>query len=164
MSIALDDVDQKIIAELRNDGRQANTEIARRLGISESTVRSRIQRLISEDIIQIAARVNLSRVGYEISVVIGVLCRAGSTAEVARKLAALPEPRYISFVTGRYDLLLMCVFRSRNELLEFLTERLRQVEGVDRTESLNELRLAKRDYDYWETPLFAQEGPLGRSL
>ena len=41
----LDDTDQRLIAELRRDGRAALSDLAERLGLSRATVRSRMERL-----------------------------------------------------------------------------------------------------------------------
>jgi DNA-binding Lrp family transcriptional regulator len=48
-------LDCQIIESLQKDGRLPNTEIAKRLGISETTVRTRLQRLIQGEYIQIVA-------------------------------------------------------------------------------------------------------------
>ena len=42
MGHLIDELDAQIIRQLQVDGRLANTEIARRLGVSEGTVRKRI--------------------------------------------------------------------------------------------------------------------------
>ncbi len=161
MNAPLDDTDHQIIAELRLDGRQANTEIARRLGVSETTVRNRIQRLINEGIIQVAAIVNLSRLGYGVAVHVGIVCEPGRVPEVARELSAMPEIRYLSFVAGRYDLLVAASFRSQDELFTFLMERVGKIPGIERTETLYELRIAKRGYYFWELSSGQQESSSG---
>lgn len=148
----LDEIDSRIIEELRRDGRQANTEIARTLGVGEAMVRHRIRRLITKGIIQVIARVNLSRLGYDVHVVIGVVCDGGGEidiAQVADEVAALPEVRYASYVTGRCDLLVMASFPSQQEFFTFLTQRLRKIPGVARTETLYQMRVIKRNYNYW---------------
>ena len=52
---AIDAVDCQMIRLLQKDGRISNTEIAKRIGVSEATVRIRLNRLIKEEIIQIVA-------------------------------------------------------------------------------------------------------------
>ena len=42
----LDQIDCQMIELLQKDGRIPNTEIAKKLGVSEATVRSRLNRLI----------------------------------------------------------------------------------------------------------------------
>src|SRR2546427_1212242 len=45
-----DDLDRQIIGLLQKDGRRPNTEIAQQLGVTETTVRKRIGRLVSENL------------------------------------------------------------------------------------------------------------------
>ncbi len=151
MGPELDALDLQIIAELRQRGRQANTDIARRLGVSESTIRSRFQRLVKEGIIRVAAAVNLTRLGYDLHVIVGVHCAADRIADVMRELADVEEVRMVSAVSGAWDLLLTASFRSRDDLFSFLTERLGGLPGVRKAEALHVLREVKRDYYFWET-------------
>ena len=51
MTDGLDTIDRKIIRILQRDGRTPNVEIARQAGISEATVRKRLERLVSEGVI-----------------------------------------------------------------------------------------------------------------
>jgi Lrp/AsnC family transcriptional regulator, regulator for asnA, asnC and gidA len=148
----LDALDQQIIVELRHDGRQANTDIARRLGVSEATIRSRVQRLMNTGIVQITAAVNLSRLGYDLHAVIGIECDPASLLGVTNDLARAPEVRLLSVVSGRYDLMATVCLRSHSDLFAFLTERVGQIPGVRTSETLLVLRMSKRDYFFIESP------------
>ena len=55
----LDEIGRKIIQHLQKDGRAKNSYIARRLGVSEGTVRRRIKSLLAEDILRVSAIPNL---------------------------------------------------------------------------------------------------------
>ena len=59
----IDAVDCRMIELLQKDGRISNTVIAKTIGISEATVRSRLQRLILEQYIQIVAVSNPLKLG-----------------------------------------------------------------------------------------------------
>ena len=63
----IDLIDSKMIHLLQKDGRIPNTEIAKKLEISEATVRSRLKRLIDEGFIQIVAVSNPFKLGFEIA-------------------------------------------------------------------------------------------------
>lgn len=151
MDVNLDSLDSQIINELRWDGRQANTEIARQLGVSETTVRNRIQRLVKKGLIRISAAVNLSRLGYGLDVAVGIHCSAGQVPEVMRDLVAMPEIRIISHVTGRYDFLVTASFRSTDDLISFLAHRLGKIPGVERVETMHVLQVVRRDNDFRES-------------
>ena len=61
-----DAVDCLMIELLQKDGRISNTDIAKRIGISEATVRTRLNRLIKEKFIQIVAVSDPIKLGFEI--------------------------------------------------------------------------------------------------
>ena len=62
----LDQVDRKLIGLLQKDGRMPTVTLAKTLGISETTARSRLKRLIREEIISVVAVSNPIRLGFEI--------------------------------------------------------------------------------------------------
>ncbi len=64
---ALDPVDCQMIQLLQKDGRISNTEIAKNIGISEATVRTRLNRLIEQEYIQIVAVGNPIKLGFDYS-------------------------------------------------------------------------------------------------
>ena len=67
MKKLIDDVDREIIRLLQKDGRLTNTEIAKELNVTEGTIRKRLNRLVTERIIIIAAVLNLPFMGYSVS-------------------------------------------------------------------------------------------------
>ena len=151
MISGMDALDNQIINELRWDGRQANTEIARRLGVSETTVRNRIRRLVKKGLIRISASVNLSQLGYDVDVAIGVRCSPGQVEEVMRGLVAIPEVRIISYVAGRYDFLVTASFRSTEDLIAFLARRIGKIPGVESVETMHVLQVIRRDNYFRES-------------
>ena len=56
----LDRVDRRMVSLLQKDGRMPIVSIAKELGISETTARGRLKRLIAEDIIKVIAVSRLS--------------------------------------------------------------------------------------------------------
>ena len=50
----MDESDREIIAILQSNGRASNAWIARRIGVSEGTVRRRLKKLIADGVIDIA--------------------------------------------------------------------------------------------------------------
>ncbi len=66
MRKVIDDFDSQIIHLLKQNGRMPNTEIGKRLNLSDTAIRKRIKRLVDNEIIQIVAVVNQLKLGYEI--------------------------------------------------------------------------------------------------
>ena len=141
----LDALDEQIIAALRKDGRQANTQLGRQLGVSETTIRKRITRLRDAGIVEVRAFVDMRHLGLDWDIIILVNCAPGRLKDVAERIGQLDEVRYVAIMTGRYDLMVAAFFRSQAELLTFLMDRLGTIEGVTRTESLHRLKATKYD-------------------
>jgi Lrp/AsnC family transcriptional regulator for asnA, asnC and gidA len=148
----LDDVDKGIISILQKDGRTSNREVGRKLGVSEATVRNRISRLLSEDLIEIVAVPTPRAVGMTISAIIGVSVSLRAIEEVVTELVTKPEVRYVGLATGRYEVILESFFQDQEHLLEFITKDLGHMEGVTRVETSLILRVAKFSYE-WEIPV-----------
>ena len=68
----LDEIDKRVIRILQADGRMPNTEIARELRLSETTVRKRISQLVSRGLINIVAVPTPRAVGMNLSAIIGI--------------------------------------------------------------------------------------------
>ena len=63
----LDRVDWKIIAELQKDGRVSLVELGRRVGLKHPSVRARLARLTSSNVIKVQANLNLRKLGYNVT-------------------------------------------------------------------------------------------------
>src|ERR1700750_1865999 len=89
----VDDVDREIIRLLQRDGRASNTEIGRALGVTETTIRKRIARLISEGLVSIVAVPTPQAVGMTTSAIIGISVALHAIRSVSDQLVAQPEVR-----------------------------------------------------------------------
>lgn len=156
--IDLDETDARIIGLLQKDGRRSNSGIGRELGLPESTVRRRIERLLRDDVIQIVAIANNERLGLPIHVIMGVSLDLARNATATRALVNLVQVGWLAATTGAYDILLEASFPSMRHLHGFITEELAQIEGVERVETAIVLDLAKHTYD-WRGLMKADRGP-----
>jgi Lrp/AsnC family transcriptional regulator for asnA, asnC and gidA len=152
----LDDADIAIVRLLQEQGRMPNAQIARELGISEPTVRKRIDRLFQDGVIKVTAVLNPRTTGYSTDVLIGIRAQPGHLLELGEALSQLDEVVYLGYVTGRYDILVEMLFRDDEALFEFLERRLPTLGAVVSTETYHVLRTGKINYD-WKLP--AEFGP-----
>jgi Lrp/AsnC family transcriptional regulator, regulator for asnA, asnC and gidA len=143
---ALDDIDHAIIDALHQDGRVAFAQMAQQLNVSPGMIRIRYNRLLEMGVLKVVAITNPLRLGYTTMAMIGIRADGGKMLEVADKIAALDEVIYLIVVSGRYDILCEVVCRDQADLLRFLTERLRSIEGVRETESFMHLKIVKEVY------------------
>ncbi|MGH3099553.1 MAG: Lrp/AsnC family transcriptional regulator, partial [Thermoleophilia bacterium] len=98
-------MDREIIRLLQKDGRTSNTDIARALDVTETTIRKRIARLIDEDLVNVVAVPTPRAVGVTLSAIIGISVQLPSLQAVSERLVAYPEVRYVGVATGRYDII-----------------------------------------------------------
>lgn len=144
----LDRIDCEIIRLLQQDGRIPNTEIAKSIGISEATVRSRLNRLTGEGVIQIVAVSNPLKIGFEIAGVMRICGELKKIESIIAALAKLDELWFIVKTTGDADIYTEFICRSMEDLNELIYKKIRSIEGVTRTETSLFLSYTKRRYDW----------------
>ena len=131
----MDQLDTKIIGILQEDGRASNAGIARKVGVSEGTVRRRLKRLVQEEFIQVVALPDPVKMGYESQALIGVQVDPDKVDRVADALAALSEISWVAVTTGSYDIFAWATLQSAEALGIFLRTRVGIIPGVRRTET-----------------------------
>ncbi|MHB9148486.1 MAG: Lrp/AsnC family transcriptional regulator [Thermoleophilia bacterium] len=152
MSTKLDTVDREIISCLLQDGRMSSTEIARRLGgVSERTVRYRVDRLVERNVIQIGAVVNPRSLGYTVTADVWIEVSPKSLRQVAEQLADLQEVSYVAYSTGDRDLSIQVYARDNEELHTFVSDVIGNIPGVTRT-SIMLVPWKVKDVHQWGVP------------
>src|SRR6266567_266389 len=145
----LDEIDQRVIKILQVDGRKPNTEIARELRISETTVRKRISQLVSRGLINIVAVPTPRAVGMNLSAIIGISVTLPQLNDISEELKRQREVRYIGVSTGRYDIIVEAFFFDQRHFLDFISNRLGRMEGITSLETSMILDVVKFSYE-WE--------------
>jgi Lrp/AsnC family transcriptional regulator for asnA, asnC and gidA len=130
-----DQLDRKIIAILREDGRASNAGIARKVGVSEGTVRRRLKNLVQEEFIQVVALPDAAKMGNKSQALIGVQVDPDKVDVVADALKSLPEVTWVAVTTGSYDVFAWATLPSAEALGIFLRSKVGTVVGVRRTET-----------------------------
>lgn len=132
----MDELDYEILNALQEDGRTPFTQIAKKAGVAESTIRSRYASLVESGIVQTIAVIDPFAVGYNAPALIGIHVDPGSIYSVAEALENLPEVSYLVLTLGGYDLVLEVFCRDREHLTAFITSRIQNIPGVRSTETL----------------------------
>jgi Lrp/AsnC family transcriptional regulator, regulator for asnA, asnC and gidA len=151
MPYDLDVVDRQIIHILQQDGRTPNVEIARRTGISEATVRKRLERLVATGTIKITAVPDPAKVGLSTVTFLSFHVELAQLDQIVAQLARSPEVRSIYYTTGESDLIAEAWFPSSDDLLRFLTQRVASIPGIKGTATSHVLRTVK-DSGGWVLP------------
>lgn len=132
----LDDLDFSVLSLMQQDGRMSLTEMADKLGVSISTVRTRVAKLIDEQTIQVIGRVNTDKVGFHVYAQIKISVRPAKLIQkVATQLSKLREVSFLAITSGNYDLEMDVMCRDNNHLLQIVNDHVSKIEGVDHTET-----------------------------
>ena len=126
----LDDIDRRIIAALKSDGRATNQRIARSLRISPATVGARIRRLENMNAMRVVAVTDFAALGYKVLLAIGIEVQGRPAQQVAQELAALPEVFAAHLVTGARAVEILVALHDLDELEGFLLRDLAKIRGI----------------------------------
>ena len=143
----LDDISKAIIAQLQLDGRRSYAAIGKAVGLSEAAVRQRVQRLTDAGVMQVVAVTDPLELGFDRQAMIGIKAE-GALEPIADELSKMDEVEYVVITAGSFDLLAEVLCESDEHLLQVLSERVRQIEGVKATETFVYLKLVKQTYSW----------------
>lgn len=143
----LDATSKKIIEQLQEDGRRPYSTIGRAVGLSEAAVRQRVQRLVESGVVQIVAVTDPLQVGFSRQAMIGIQAD-GDLEALADRLADIPEVDYVVITAGSFDVLVEVVCEDDEHLLHVLSDTIRTMPGVRRTETFVYLKLRKQLYNW----------------
>ncbi len=130
----VDKINIEIIRHLR-DGRKSYKEIATALSITENTVRTRVNKLTSEGILEISGNFRADSVRGHKLLYLGVKLQDMDLLAKGEEFSKLRGVISTGIVTGRYDLILTVLLREDYNLLEFITEQVTLISGVQSVES-----------------------------
>lgn len=152
MSVENRDIDYKIIRLLQKNGRIPNTEIAKILGISEATVRKRLQNLIQDDRIQVIAIINPFKLKSGIMGNLRIRVEKKKLKRIGKELSELDELWYIAQLQGTTDYDAEYYVSSQSEFGR-LMDKINKIEGIVSIETSLLVRYIK----YAGGPAFPEE-------
>jgi DNA-binding Lrp family transcriptional regulator len=131
----MDEIDLKIIKELQKNGKRPFTEIAKKLNVSDGTVRIRTEKMIEKGLIKIKALINPFAFEHHVCALIGVNLERRGHKEKMEQISKLKGVVSVMNATGRYDLFVEVFLESQRELMEFLVNEISKVDGIQATET-----------------------------
>jgi Lrp/AsnC family transcriptional regulator, regulator for asnA, asnC and gidA len=130
----IDNINFLIIRHLRN-GRKSYKKIAEELFLSENTVRARVHKLMEEGVLEISGLVDPDSISGHRVVMVGVKLKTMDLVKKGKEFSKLNGVVSVSVVTGRFDLILVVLLKSGFGLLEFYTEEVSKLKGVQSVET-----------------------------
>ena len=127
--------DELLLSQLRENARASTADIARKLGLSRTTVQNRIARLEAQGVIRgYTVRVHDDYARSRIHAHILITLRPKQMPSVVKTLQAMPEVRVLYSISGDNDLIALAVTATVGEM-DVLTDRIGAIDGVERTTS-----------------------------
>lgn len=130
-----DQLDWKII-NILSQKYMPNSTVAKKLGVTEGTIRQRLKRLQKGGVLKIRALRDPSILeNQQLAIVAATLMEAKYLDKKAQEISELENVLSVSIVSGRYDFLIEVLVESNRGLVSFLTEKLSTIGGISKTET-----------------------------
>jgi len=142
-----DSLNRQIVALLQQDGRTSFRTIAETLDVSEGTVRNRVNWMKQAGFLTIVAIVDPASISYRSDAMIGIKVAPGHTpAAVADRLGQCTNVVFISWVSGRFDLLVEVVSDTEDGLIEFMESFCYSDGGIASAEVMTGIKMFKNQF------------------
>lgn len=106
--VQLDDIDRRMLAELRADGRMSVNALAGALNVSRATAYQRLARLRESGVIRrFTVDVDPRKLGLPIAALAMIQVEQHSWRMVAERLRRLPGVEWLAFSTGPFDFVVL---------------------------------------------------------
>ncbi len=148
----IDALDAKMIRLLQEDGRIANTAMAKHLGIAESTVRTRLKRLMDEKIVKIVAVSNPFDLGFQVVGNLKINIDIKKKDDIMKSLMEIKELWYVVLTTGGTDVDADFIIPSFEDLEELIYGKINKIDGILSIQTSLIMQYGKHDFT-WGTAL-----------
>ena len=147
MSHSLDEKDRRIVALLQRDGKLAQAEIARRVGLSTAAVNERLKKLEHAGVIRrYVAVVDPRTLGVTVMAFVEVFIEHPRFEPAfIERVRELDEVQECHHITGEFSLLLKVRVRDMERLQQLLIHRINALEGVRQTRTVIVLSTSKEE-------------------
>ena len=139
----LDEKDHKILEVLKENAKLTTSQISKKTKIPITTVHNRIKRLENSGVIKnYTVVLDHKLLGEEVLVYILVTVNYNIPGEkisqdkIANQIKKHPFVEEVNITTGENDMIVKARFSSISQLNDFITKTLRNIEGVDRTQTM----------------------------
>lgn len=130
----LDNIDRSILAEIQQDSRISNSELARRIALSQPATHARLKRLETSGVIrQHVSLLDRDKLGLDLICFFHVRLEAHSEQALLgfeTEVRSFPEVLECHYLTGQFDYLLKAVFQNRGALERFERQHLTALADV----------------------------------
>lgn len=144
----LDPLDHQIVTFLQEDGRMAFREMARRLSVSEGTIRRRYNAMVKNGFLQVLATGDPAGFGIKVDAITLVKTVPRAAESAAKSIAAFESVRFVGLAMGPADIVVESLHSSIDELYHFVSHTLPDVPGVSSCETIQVVKILKNTWDW----------------
>jgi len=131
----VDEVDRRILSILMEDGLTRPATIKSKLGVSESTIRKHMKKMLSNGLFRIVVVPNPELLEYEVWATMGINISNRPGHEILDDIVKHPEVYLASVSIGRFNLVIAARFHVIDLLHRFVTIELSAIRGVSVVET-----------------------------
>ncbi|HEY0297831.1 MAG TPA: Lrp/AsnC ligand binding domain-containing protein [Arachidicoccus sp.] len=134
----LDKLDYQIIDEMTRNAEISYADLGKKLFVSGGTIHVRIKKLQETGIITGSRlTVSIKELGYDVIAFVGIYLQKSSMYEdVAKELKKISQIVRLNYTTGTYSMFAEIVCKDIQQLKQVLHDRLQNIKGIERTETL----------------------------
>jgi DNA-binding Lrp family transcriptional regulator len=143
----MDELDKRLISQIQSDPRRSSARLAEDLGLTEYSIRKRINHLVSAGELIFTALPDLKRFGYTTSCYFGIKVNKPSKFQtIGEQLCSSPYLHFVAHCEGFTDFFVRGNFNSTDALANFVTKHLSNIDGISHVDIMVELKLIKRNF------------------
>jgi len=145
----VDDLDLKLLSELKKDGSISIPLLAKKLDINASVLYSRIKRLIKKKMIKkFTIDIDETQLGFGVKAYVGINRDPKLKGVIHENLLKIPEIDRIIEVTGRFDLMVGALAEDLEQLHNIVVDKIGKIDGIQNTETFVELERTEKSPMY----------------
>jgi len=139
----------KVLSELTRDASISVPQLSKKLNVNASVLYSRIKRLSKRNLIKkFTVIVNESMLGIGVVATVGITRDPKLKHSIHAEILKISQVRYLSEVTGRFDMIVAVNTRTLEELHNIVIERIGKIEGIQNTETFVEMQRTDKEPMY----------------
>ena len=135
-----DDLDLKLLSELKKDSSISVPVLSKKLGINSSVMYSRIKRLLKKKLIKkYTIEIDDAHLVFEVKASVGINLDPKFKDEIQQSLLNTPEVAEICEITGRFDIIIKVLAEDLEQLHTIIIDKIGKIDGIQNTETFVEL-------------------------
>ena len=136
-----DDLDLKLLSELKKDGSISVPVLAKKLEMNSSVLYSRIKRLIKKKIIKkFTIDIDDAQLGYEVKASVGINRDPKFKEIIQQSLLNTSEVTEICEITGRFDIIIKILAEDLEQLHTIIIDKIGKIDGIQNTETFVDVK------------------------